>query len=117
LVCLSSFSSQKTLYVSELAGLGSSRGVLGMTLTVSLLSIAGIPPLAGFYAKYLVFLSSIGGSMYVLSFIGVFTSVVGTFNYLRWCKIIWFDSLPKSVGSHLSFDEKLGGIGVTFYQG
>lgn len=114
MLCLSSFSSQKVLYVSELVGLGGSQRVLAITLTVSLLSIAGIPPLAGFYAKYLVFLSSIGGSMYVLAFIGVFTSVIGTFNYLRWCKVVWFDPLPKSVGSYLSFDEKLGGVGVTF---
>tara|TARA_B110001469_G_C9412922_1_gene211214 strand:+ start:213 stop:521 length:309 start_codon:yes stop_codon:yes gene_type:complete len=102
------------LYVSELVGLGSSQRALGITLSVALLSIAGIPPLAGFYAKYLIFLSAIDSSMYMLAFIGVLTSVIGTFNYLRWSKIIWFESLPKSVGSYSSFDEKIGGVSITF---
>lgn len=79
-MCLSSFSGQKILYVSELIGLGSSYKILAITLSVALLSIAGIPPLAGFYAKYLIFFSSIENSIFILAFIGVLTSVVGTFN-------------------------------------
>jgi NADH-quinone oxidoreductase subunit N len=75
--------------------------------------MAGIPPLAGFYAKYLIFLSAIESSMYILAFIGVLTSVVGAFNYLRWSKIIWFEALPKTVGSSLSADEKVGTVSMS----
>ena len=89
-------------------GLGSSQRILAITLSVSLLSMAGIPPLAGFYAKYLIFLSAMDSSMYILAFIGVLSSVVGAFNYLRWSKIIWFEPLPKTVGSALEYDEKVG---------
>jgi len=52
--------------------------------------------------------------MYILAFIGVLTSIIGTFNYLRWSKIIWFEPLPKSVGSYSNFDEKVGGVSITF---
>lgn len=51
LLTLSSESSQKTHFISELVGLGSTHPLLAVTLSISLLSIAGIPPLAGFYAK------------------------------------------------------------------
>jgi NADH-quinone oxidoreductase subunit N len=54
LLCLSGQSGQKTQYISELVGLGATQPALAMTLSVCFLSMAGIPPLAGFYAKYLV---------------------------------------------------------------
>ena len=66
--------------MSELIGLGSSQRALGVTLSLALLSMAGIPPLAGFYAKYLIFLSAMESSMYILALIGVLTSCVGAFN-------------------------------------
>jgi NADH-quinone oxidoreductase subunit N len=63
LLCLVSPIGQKTQYISELVGLGSSQRSLAVTLSIALLSMAGIPPLAGFYAKYLIFLSAMDSSM------------------------------------------------------
>jgi NADH-quinone oxidoreductase subunit N len=56
-----------------------------------LFSLAGIPPLAGFFAKFYVFLAAIESGLYVLAVIGVLASVVGAFYYLRIIKIMYFD--------------------------
>jgi NADH-quinone oxidoreductase subunit N len=63
LFCLVSRAQQKTYYISELVGLGATQRSLAVTLSIALLSMAGIPPLAGFYAKYLIFLSAMDSSM------------------------------------------------------
>ena len=57
-------------------------------------SLAGIPPLAGFWAKWYVFLAAINAKLYVLAVIGVLTSVVGAYYYLRLVKVMYFDE-PK----------------------
>ena len=54
-------------------------------------SLAGIPPLAGFWAKWYVFLAAIDAKLYALAVIGVLASVVGAYYYLRIIKIMWFD--------------------------
>jgi NADH-quinone oxidoreductase subunit N len=56
-----------------------------------LFSLAGIPPLAGFFAKYYVFLGAIKAGLYVLAVIGVLASVVGAYYYLLIVKIMYFD--------------------------
>ena len=56
-----------------------------------LFSLAGIPPLAGFFAKYYVFLAAIQAGLYALAVIGVVASVVGAYYYLRIVKIMYFD--------------------------
>jgi NADH-quinone oxidoreductase subunit N len=61
-------------------------------------SLAGIPPLAGFWAKWYVFLAAIDAGLFALAVIGVVTSVVGAYYYLRIIKIMWFD---ESVGGFL----------------
>ena len=58
-------------------------------------SLAGIPPLGGFFAKFYVFMSVIESEMYVLAIIGLLTTVVSAFYYLRIIKIIYFDKLTK----------------------
>lgn len=59
-----------------------------------LFSLAGVPPLAGFFAKFYVFSAAIGAGLYTLSVIGVVTSVIGAFYYLRIVKVMYFDE-PK----------------------
>ena len=54
-------------------------------------SLAGIPPLAGFFAKWYVFLAAINAKLYALAVIGVLAWVVGAYYYLRIIKIMWFD--------------------------
>ena len=77
--------------ISELAGLSKSNPVLALMLTILMFSLAGIPPLAGFWAKYFVFVAAIEAKLYVLAVIGVLASVVGAYYYLRVIKVMWFD--------------------------
>ena len=77
--------------IDDLAGLSQTNGVLALALTILMFSLAGIPPLAGFFAKYFVFVAAIQAELYVLAVIGVLASVVGAYYYLRIIKIMWFD--------------------------
>jgi NADH-quinone oxidoreductase subunit N len=71
---------------------------MAMTMTILMFSLAGIPPLAGFWAKWYVFLAAINAGLYALAVIGVLASVVGAYYYLRIIKIMWFD---ESTGGFL----------------
>lgn len=77
--------------ISDLAGLSSTNPIMATTLTILMFSLAGIPPLAGFWAKWYVFLAAINAGLYALAVIGVLASVVGAYYYLRIIKIMWFD--------------------------
>jgi NADH-quinone oxidoreductase subunit N len=77
--------------IGDLAGLSNSNPVMATILTILMFSLAGIPPLAGFWAKWYVFLAAINAGLYPLAVIGVLTSVVGAYYYLRIIKIMWFD--------------------------
>lgn len=77
--------------ISDLAGLSKTNPVMAFMLAMILFSLAGIPPLAGFFAKFYVFLAAIDAGLYVLSVIGVLASVVGAYYYLRIIKIMYFD--------------------------
>lgn len=80
--------------ISELAGLSRTNGWMAFAMSMMMFSLAGIPPLAGFWAKWYVFLAAINAQLYVLAVIGVLTSVVGAYYYLRLVKVIYFDE-PK----------------------
>lgn len=77
--------------ISDLAGLSNTNPVMATVMTILMFSLAGIPPLAGFWAKWYVFLAAINAELYALAVIGVLTSVVGAYYYLRIIKIMWFD--------------------------
>jgi NADH-quinone oxidoreductase subunit N len=77
--------------IGDLAGLSKTHPVMAFLLAMLLFSLAGIPPLAGFFAKFYVFLAAIESGLYVLAVIGVLASVVGAFYYLRIIKIMYFD--------------------------
>ena len=77
--------------ISDLAGLARSNPALAFFLALLLFSLAGIPPLAGFFAKYYVFLAAIKAGLYTLAVIGVLASVVGAYYYLLIVKIMYFD--------------------------
>jgi NADH-quinone oxidoreductase subunit N len=81
--------------IDDLAGLSSTNPVMATVLTILMFSLAGIPPLAGFWAKWYVFLAAVEAGLYPLAIIGVLASVVGAFYYLRIIKLMWFD---ESVG-------------------
>jgi NADH-quinone oxidoreductase subunit N len=77
--------------ISDLAGLARTNPAMAFFLGVLLFSLAGIPPLAGFFAKYFVFLAAIKAGLYVLAVLGVLASVVGAYYYLAIVKVMYFD--------------------------
>lgn len=77
--------------IDDLAGLSSTNPFMATAMTVLMFSLAGIPPLAGFFAKYFVFMAAIEAQLYALAIIGVLSSVVGAYYYLRVIKVMWFD--------------------------
>ena len=64
-------------------------------MLIFMFSMAGIPPLAGFFSKWYVFLAAIDAGLYGLAVIGVLASVVGAFYYIRIIKVAFFDDLPE----------------------
>jgi len=82
--------------ISDFAGLSRTNPVLAFLFAMFLFSLAGIPPLAGFFAKYFVFTAAMKAGLFTLAVIGVLTSVVGAFYYLTIVKVMYFDEpLPK----------------------
>jgi len=77
--------------IDALAGLSTNNPMMAFVLAMLLFSLAGIPPLAGFFAKFFVFFAAINSGLYALAVIGVLTSVVGAYYYLRIVKIMYFD--------------------------
>src|SRR5690606_1609919 len=77
--------------IDDLSGLSSTNPVMATILTLLMFSLAGIPPLAGFFGKWYVFLAAMDAGLYTLAVIGVLASVVGAYYYIRIVKIMWFD--------------------------
>tara|TARA_B100000475_G_C14912232_1_gene279483 strand:- start:142 stop:732 length:591 start_codon:yes stop_codon:yes gene_type:complete len=88
---------RKNIYyenLDDLSGMSKNHPLLSLSMLIFLFSLAGIPPLAGFFAKFYIFISVIESKMYFLAIIGLLTTVVSAFYYLRIIKIIYFDD-PK----------------------
>ena len=77
--------------IDDLSGLSKNHPVLSLSLLVILFSLAGIPPLAGFFAKFYIFKAVIEQSMYFLAIVGLLSTVIAAFYYLRIIKVIYFD--------------------------
>jgi NADH-quinone oxidoreductase subunit N len=77
--------------LSDLAGIAQRHPLLAMALSAFMLSMAGIPPLAGFFGKMYIFVSAVQAGMIVLAVIGVLSSVVSCYYYLKVIKIMYFD--------------------------
>lgn len=89
-------------FISQLKGQFYANPVLGLSLALCLFSMAGIPPLVGFFAKYFVLYSAIENGYYFLSFVGILASVVSAAYYLRIIRVIHFDSVSESADSSYS---------------
>ena len=92
--------------IDDLAGLSKTHPMMAFILAMLMFSLAGIPPLAGFFAKWYVFVAAVEAKLYALAVIGVVTSVVGAYYYLRIVKIMYFDEakapfLPMSAAIRL----------------
>jgi NADH-quinone oxidoreductase subunit N len=81
--------------IGDLSGLARTKPAMAFFLAMLLFSLAGIPPLAGFFAKFYVFLAAIQAGLFVLAVIGVVTSVVGAYYYLAIVKIMYFEEPVK----------------------
>jgi NADH-quinone oxidoreductase subunit N len=77
--------------ISDLAGLSRTNGLMAFFLAMLMFSLAGIPPLAGFFAKYYVLLAAVDAGLYPLAVIGVLASAIAAFYYLRVVKVMYFD--------------------------
>jgi len=97
--------------INDLSGLSKNHPVLALSFLILLFSLAGIPPLAGFFAKFYIFMSVIESNMYILAITGLLATVISTFYYLRIIKIIYFDKPKKPFEK--SFDWGLK-IALTF---
>ncbi|HTI00413.1 MAG TPA: NADH-quinone oxidoreductase subunit NuoN [Acidisoma sp.] len=104
--------------ITDLAGLGHNDGALALGMTVFMLSMAGVPPLSGFFGKLYVFLAAIQSGLWTLAVIGVITSVIGAYYYLRIVKIMYFDTPVLAFDRRapsLSFVVAVSGIATVFF--
>ena len=81
--------------INDLSGLSKNHPLLAFSFLIILFALAGIPPLAGFFAKFYIFMSVIKAEMYALAIIGLVTTVISAFYYLKIIKIIYFDKPKK----------------------
>ncbi|MBT7756696.1 MAG: NADH-quinone oxidoreductase subunit NuoN, partial [Rhodospirillaceae bacterium] len=105
--------------ISDLSGLSKTNPLMALALAVFMFSMAGIPPLGGFFGKFYVFIAAVNAELYVLAVIGVLSSVVGAFYYLRIVKVMYFDEAAEPFEGPMSMEMRaiigLCGIFVTFF--
>ncbi len=105
--------------IEDLSGLSKKHPVLSFSFLIVLFSLAGIPPLAGFFAKFYIFSAVIEKSMYFLAIIGLLSTVIAAFYYLRLIKIIYFDSEKEKYESNHNIGLKISlafsSIFILFY--
>jgi len=93
--------------IEDLSGLSKKHPILALSFLLILFSLAGIPPLAGFFAKFYVFIAVIQKEMYFLAIIGLLSTVIAAFYYLRIIKIIYFDPEQEKFDTSMSLGLRL----------
>ncbi len=105
--------------ISDLAGLSRNNPLMALALAVFMFSMAGIPPLGGFFGKFYVFIAAVNAELYALAVIGVLSSVVGAFYYLRIIKVMYFDEPGEPFEAPMAIEMRaiigLCGIFVVFF--
>lgn len=99
--------------IEDLSGLSKNHPLLSFSLLIVLFSLAGIPPLAGFFAKFYIFMAVIEQSMFFLAIVGLLATVVAAFYYLRIIKVIYFDNEVEKYDTNHSIGLKLSLIITT----
>jgi NADH-quinone oxidoreductase subunit N len=82
--------------IADLSGLSRTRPLLALCLAMMMFSLAGIPPLFGFWGKFVVFQAAVGADLVWLAFAGIAASVIGAFYYIKIVKVMYFDE-PANV--------------------
>ena len=119
--CVLAMRRQGRMYenIEDLAGLSRTSPLLALALAIFMFSMAGIPPLAGFFGKLYVFLAAIDAGLYLLAVIGMLTSVIAAFYYLRIVKIMYFDepveAFDRPIGRELGAILALTGLFVVLF--
>jgi NADH-quinone oxidoreductase subunit N len=104
--------------ISELGGFAETNLGVAFVLAMLLFSLAGVPPLAGFFAKWYVFAPAVKAGLYPLAIIGVLSSVVGAFYYLRIVKVMFFDEAKQKFSAVEPYTRAVvvaAGLFVVFY--
>ena len=105
--------------IADLAGLSKTHPMVALALAVFMFSMAGLPPLAGFFGKLYIFLAAIEAELYGLAVIGVLSSVVAAFYYVRIVKVAYFDDpgepLDKPVDARIGTVLTVTGLLVGFF--
>jgi NADH-quinone oxidoreductase subunit N len=104
--------------ISDLAGLAANDGGLALAMAVFVFSLAGIPLLSGFFAKLYIFLAAVQSGLWALAVIGVLTSVMGAFYYIRVVKVMYFDPPAEAFDrrpASLSFVVAATGLFTAFF--
>jgi len=93
--------------IYELSGLSKNHPIIALCFVIILFSLAGIPPMAGFFAKFYVFMSIIETEMYAFAIVALVTTVISAFYYLRLIKIIYFDKPKKHFTTDYDYGLKI----------
>jgi NADH-quinone oxidoreductase subunit N len=104
--------------ISDLAGLARTDGLMAMALAIFMFSMAGIPPFSGFFGKLYVFLAAVRADFWTLAVVGVLTSVIGAYYYIRVIKVMYFDDPAPAFDRRppgLSFVLGAGAVFTTFF--
>ena len=106
--CLLTMKRNQNFYdnLDDLSGLSKNHPIISLCMLILLFSLAGIPPTAGFFAKFYIFISVIEESMYFLAIVGLLSTVVSAFYYLKIIKIIYFDPPKKQYDKEHNFGLK-----------
>ncbi len=100
--------------ISDLSGLSRTDPGLALAFAIFMFSMAGIPPFAGFWGKYFIFTSAVQSGLWTLAVIGVLTSVVGAFYYIRIIKVIYFDAAEAPFDARPAALSVVAGAGALF---
>jgi len=96
--------------IKDLSGLSKKRPMMALAFLIIFFSLAGIPPLGGFFAKFYVFMAVIENQMYFLAVVGLLSTVIAAFYYIKVIKVIYFDD------SKIIFDDfKNAKINITIF--
>ena len=115
-VCLLMIKKNDLYYenIEDLSGLSKSHPILSICFLIMLFSLAGIPPLAGFFGKFYIFLAVIEQKMYFLAIVGLIATVISAFYYLRIIKVIYFDEEKEKYDTEQHFGLKVSLAITTF---
>ncbi|MCH2548222.1 MAG: NADH-quinone oxidoreductase subunit N, partial [Alphaproteobacteria bacterium] len=89
--------------ISELSGLAQTRPLMAACMAIFMFSMAGIPPMAGFFGKFYIFAAAVNSGLYILAVIGVALSVIAAYYYLKVIKVMYFDE------ARTPFDKDMSG--------